>query len=182
MPINIKKQLGFEKGPIILFKGDTYSHLEWFRESVAKYRKYCGWYIPSTEIIPNDIPEDLEIKTLKWEAISSDENTLLPDHIIKEVIDELLYDESSSEWVGEIGQRTTMWLLVKSIKEIDTFYGRSTIYNFEDEDGNVIVWFSTGAGIDVEEDEWYQIVGTVTKHQKYKNIKQTIINRCKLED
>lgn len=182
MAVDIKKSLGFSKGSIILFKGDTYSHLDWFRQSVAKYRKYCGWYIPSTEKMPEDVPEDLEPKVLKWSDISSDDATLLPDHKIKEVIESLLYDESPSEWVGEIGQRMTMWLLVKSIKEVDTFYGHSTIYNFEDENGNVIIWFSTGAGLDVEEDEWYQIVGTITKHQKYKNIKQTTINRCKLED
>jgi len=176
----IKERLGFADGPITLFKGDTYSHIEWFRQSVAKYRKYCGWYIPSTEQMPKDVPQDLELKTLKWEDISSNEEILLPDHIIKEVIDKLLYDESPSEWVGEIGQRYYFSLLVKSVKELDTFYGKSILYNFEDADGNTIIWFCSGKGINVEENEWYEIAGTVSKHQKYKNIKQTCINRCKL--
>lgn len=180
MALNIKKTLGFEKGAITLFKGNTYSHLDWFRQSVAKYRKYCGWYIPSTEELPTDIPEDLKTVVLKWEDISANGKDLLPDHIIKEVIDELLYDESDSEWVGEIGERKNWWLLVKSIKELNTFYGRSIMYSFEDEDGNQLVWFCSGVGIDVEEDEWYEIIGTVSKHQKYRNVKQTTLNRCKL--
>jgi hypothetical protein len=180
--LNIKEQLGFSKGPITLFKGDTYSHLDWFRNSVAKYKKFCGWYIPSTEQIPNDIPADLETKTLYWEEISSDDNTLLPDHIIKEVIDNLLYDISLSNYVGFVGERIERKLLVTNIKNIDTYYGNTNIYTMEDENKNVFVWITTSANTFLTKNKWYKIIGTIKQYKKYHNVKQNILSRCRIKE
>ena len=52
-----KEVLGFTKGYITIFKGDTYSELDWFRASIARYARWWGWYIISTEEIPEDLPE-----------------------------------------------------------------------------------------------------------------------------
>ena len=175
----IKERLGFANGPIILFKGNTYSHLEWFRQSVAKYRKYCGWYIPSTEEIPKDIPIDLETKELKWEEISENDEILLPDHIISEVIQDKLYDNSSSEYIGTIGDRDEWLITILEIRKIDSFYGPMTIYTMEDNNHNILVWMTSSTKYNLEKDYRYILVGTIKDHKRYQGIKQTYLSRCK---
>ena len=49
---NQKQTLGFEKGYITIFKGDTYTHIDWFRASICRYTRWWGWYVVSTEEIP----------------------------------------------------------------------------------------------------------------------------------
>ena len=39
----LKDVLGFSKGYITIFKGDTYALLDWFRESAARYQRF---YLP----------------------------------------------------------------------------------------------------------------------------------------
>ena len=48
-----KDVLGFSKGYITIFKGDTYPLLEWFQQSPCRYHMWWGWYLISDE-------EDLE--------------------------------------------------------------------------------------------------------------------------
>jgi hypothetical protein len=64
-----KEVFGFDNGYITIFKGDTYSHLEWFRASIAKYNKLWGWAIASTESVPFDLPCGLEPIELQWDQV-----------------------------------------------------------------------------------------------------------------
>ena len=84
-----KQVLGFEKGYITIFKGDTYANLEWFQKSIARYCKWWGWYIVSTEALPIDLPVGIEPIELKWEMVGEEEGMLKPDHLVKQaVVDE----------------------------------------------------------------------------------------------
>ena len=60
-----------------------------------------------------------------------------------------------------------------------------TIYNFKDDLGNLLVWFSSN-NIGIEENKKYSVVGTVKDHkvgdQKYGSKKQTILTRVKAKD
>ena len=66
-----KEVLGFDKGYItVLINADLDKHAEWLAAVKARYHKQWGWYIISTEAIPENHPEEITIKKLLWEEIS----------------------------------------------------------------------------------------------------------------
>ena len=176
----VKEVLGFTKGYITIFKGDTYSLLDWFRaEGACRYHSYWGWYVPSELEMPV-VPAGLEAIQLKWEDVAfADEDQLRPESQIKEHIDSLMYDPSPSKWQGEVGDRITRYLTVTKVTELpDGYYGPSTFYLFEDEDGNEYTW--TTAARKLELGESYEVVGTIKALQKYKGKEQSVLTRCRV--
>lgn len=172
----LKEVLGFTKGYITIFKGDTYSLLDWFRESSARYHKLFGWYFISDEELP-EIPAGITPIQLKWEDVAfADEDQLRPESQIKEHIDSLMYDPSPSRWQGEIGDRLEKVLTVTKVIPIEGYYGNSTMHIFSDSEENVYVW--TTAAKTLEVGKTYVIRGTVKEHKSFKNIPQTILTRC----
>ena len=66
-----KEVLGFDKGDItVLINADIDKHAEWLAAAKARYHKQWGWYIISTEAIPENHPEEITIKKLLWEEIN----------------------------------------------------------------------------------------------------------------
>lgn len=171
-----KEVLGFTKGYITIFKGDTYAHIDWFRESIARYARWWGWYIISTEKIPDDLPDDIEPIQLPWEVVGNDDGKLKPESIVEKAVEELLYDAGTSEFVGEIGERIELTLTVISAIKIENNYGHSTMHIMEDDCGNVYVW--TTAAKSWSEGSVKTIRGTIKNHRTYKNTKQTVLTRC----
>lgn len=171
-----KEMLGFQKGYITIFKGDTYSEVEWFRRSIARYHKIIGWYIVSTEELPEDIPAGITPIQLPWESVGGEEGELKADHIVKAAVEALLYEEGTSEWVGEVGQRLDLIVKITQNKVIDNGYSSSTMHTMEDLLGNVYVWFT--AAKSWQEGTTMHIRGTVKDHNIYKNVKQTVLTRC----
>ena len=174
-----KEVLGFTKGYITIFKGDTYSLLEWFQESTARYHNFWGWYFISDEELP-EIPAGITPIQLKWEDVAfADEDQLRPESQIKEYIDSLMYDPSPSKWQGNIGDRITRYLTVTKITELpDGYYGPSTFFLFADEEGNEYTW--TTAARKLELGESYEVTGTIKALQKYKGKEQTVLTRCRV--
>lgn len=173
---SLREVLGFTKGYITIFKGDTYSLLEWFQESTARYHKFFGWYFISDEELP-EIPAGITPIQLKWEDIAfADEDQLRPESQIKEHIDSLMYDPSPSKWQGEVGDRLEKVLTVTKVIPIEGYYGNSTMHIFSDPEENVYVW--TTAAKTLEVGKTYVIRGTVKEHKTFKNIPQTILTRC----
>lgn len=177
----LKEVLGFAKGYITIFKGDTYSLLDWFRaEEACRYHTFWGWYVPSELEMPT-IPAGLEIIQLKWEDVAfADEDQLRPESQIKEHIDSLMYDPSPSKWQGEVGDRLEKVLTVTKVIPIEGYYGNSTMHIFSDPEENVYVW--TTAAKTLEIGESYLLKGTIKQLSVYKNQKQTILTRCKILD
>lgn len=175
----VKEVLGFTKGYITIFKGDTYSLLDWFRESTARYHNFWGWYFISDEELP-EIPAGITPIQLKWEDVAfADEDQLRPESQIKEYIDSLMYDPSPSKWQGEVGDRITRYLTVTKVAELpDGYYGPSTFYLFEDEEENEYTW--TTAARKLELGETYEVVGTIKSLSKYKGKEQTVLTRCRV--
>lgn len=175
-----KEVLGFSKGYITIFKGDTYPVLEWFQRSVARYHSFWGWYIVSEDEVPEIIPAGVTPIQLKWEDVAfADEDQLRPESQIKEHIDSLMYDPSPSKWQGEVGDRITRYLTVTKVAELpDGYYGPSTFYLFEDEEENEYTW--TTAARKLELGETYEVVGTVKALSKYKGKEQTVLTRCRV--
>ena len=173
---NLKEALGFTNGYITIFKGDTYSQLDWFRLSNARYHRQWGWYVVSTEEVPEDLPEGITPIKLMWESISINDESLKPEDTIKSAIDSLLYEESSSEYVGTIGERLTLTLTVTAARSISGYYGHSMAHTMEDEDGNIFVWITGAKNWPVGSVK--TIKGTVKEHKEFRNVKQTVLTRC----
>lgn len=173
--------LGFgEAGFIWIFKGETYPVLDWFKASPCRYTKLWGWYLPSNIDMPDPIPAGIEPIKLDWTEISLD-NQLIADKDITTIVNEKLYDAGSSKWVGNIGDRLTIYLTCNKAIEIENAYGISKFFLFEDKDKNLFVW-NTQSNTNIQKGETYYIKGTVVEHITYKNQKQTKINRCKILD
>lgn len=176
-PKTEKEALGFAEGFITIFKGDTYAAIEWFRASVCKYNKIFGWYVPSTEEIPCDIPIGLEPIRIEWDCVSAEDGvSLRSESFAKEYAQQFLFEPSLSEFLGEVKDRLELEVTVKKAVELNGFYGRSTMHIMEDAVGNVLVW-TTSAKTLVEGNQ-YNLRGTVKAHSIYKNTKQTVLTRC----
>ena len=176
----LKEVLGFTKGYITIFKGDTYSLLEWFQEEPkCRYHKFFGWYVISEDELPT-LPAGLEPIQLKWEDVAfADEDQLRPESQIKEYIDSLMYDPSPSKWQGEVGDRIDRTLTVTKVTPLaDGYYGPSTFFLFKDEYDNEYCW-TTGSK-SLELNATYEVRGTIKALQTYKGKKQTVLTRCRV--
>ena len=171
-----KQILGFEKGYITIFKGDTYANLEWFQRSIARYCKHWGWYIVSTEALPIDLPVGIEPIELKWELVGEEEGMLKPDHIVKQAVESLLYDTTSSQFVGAVGERLDLEVTVIAARRQDGYYGPSTVHHMEDAAGNRYLWNTGSKSWEVGDKR--HIKGTVKEHKVIKNVNVTILTRC----
>ena len=171
-----KEVLGFTKGYITIFKGDTYAEIDWFRASIARYTRWWGWYIISTEEIPADLPAGITPIRLPWESVGQDNGELKPESLIKEAVEALIYEESESEYVGSIGERLELYLTVEKVIELDNNYGHSQMHLMRDDCGNLFVW--TTASKSWPAGSEHHIRGTVKDHRTYKNERQTVLSRC----
>ena len=172
----LKDVLGFSKGYITIFKGDTYALLDWFRESTARYHSIWGWYFVSEDELPQ-FPAGIEPIQLQWKDVAfEDEDQLRPESQIKEHIDSLMYDPSPSKWQGKIGDRLEKVLTVTKAISIEGYYGNSIMHIFSDPEENIYVW--TTAAKTLEVGKTYVIRGTVREHKSFKNVPQTILTRC----
>ena len=177
----LKEVLGFTKGYITIFKGDTYPLLEWFQqEPKCRYHGRFGWYIVSEEELPEIIPAGLTPVQLKWEDVADVENDALKsDALVRQAVEALLYEPSKSKHLGNVGDRLDLTLKVIKTTTLDSdFYGSSTFHLMEDADGNEFCW--TTASKTLELGQWYTMRGTVKQHQVYKGKNQTVLTRCTL--
>jgi hypothetical protein len=86
-----------------------------------------------------------------------------------------------SSHVGHIKMREEFDLTLKDMYHGHSTYGGFTKYTFHDDYGNVFIWTSSVIQNDLELNNKYKIIGTVKAHTEFKGIKQTEINRCKIE-
>lgn len=178
-PITPQKQiLGFENGYITIFKGDTYANLEWFQKSIARYCKWWGWYIVSTEAVPFDLPAGLEPIELKWELVGEEEGMLKPDAEVKAAVESILYDKGNSTFQGEVGARLDLELEVISAHKKDGYYGEQTIHYMVDSVGNQYLWATASKSWEVGDKR--HIKGTVKDHKVIRNVETTVLTRCTL--
>ena len=87
----------------------------------------------------------------------------------------------TSEYVGTVNSREEFTLTLTFKRAFGSHFGVKYLQNFEDENGNVIVWWGTNA---VAENtaigETYKFLATIKGHAEYNGIKQTTITRAKL--
>lgn len=175
----LKNVIGFRYGSITLVRGDTDSFKAWLSEQGATYRTFWGWAFESGIEIPN-LPAGLRTYQLEWKDISLSDDQLKPQDQIEAHINSLIYGNSTSEWVGSVGERLDLNLTVKQIVELSKgAYGVSYFHVFTDDKGNEFTWNTTSKRL--EENTLYTLRGTVKAHSKYKGRKQTTLTRCAVD-
>lgn len=172
-----REVLGFgDEGYITIFGAigmdEEYEPLKY---SPARYCRHWGWYFPSTESLPEDLPAECVPIRLNWEQVGNDNGWLKPENELRDAVDPLIYPASPSEYQGKIGERIERNVLVVRNYKFESNYGISKIMTFEDDQGNVYVWTTTAK--DWSEGTRHYIRGTVKSHSRFKNTKQTVLNR-----
>ena len=171
-----KNRLGFQEGYITIFRGDQETNNDWFKLSNARWARYWGWYVVSTEEVPEQLPFGIEPVKLYWKDIVGPTGEMKPEDKLKEIVDVLLYGESDSQFIGSIGERLELVVNVAKAISFDGAYGKTTMHIMHDDCGNEYVWTTGSKTLTV--DSIYHIRGTVKDHRVYKGTNQTILTRC----
>jgi hypothetical protein len=87
----------------------------------------------------------------------------------------------TSKHFGEIKKRYSFDRLeLVRVHSFEGYYGTTYIYTFEDEAGNVFVWFTANNWFNVG--SIYTGKATIKDHDVYRDVNQTIITRAKFEE
>ncbi len=92
-------------------------------------------------------------------------------------------------YFGNVGDKFEKEMTFEKMFGFETIYGYSYILLFRDEENHVFVWKTANGNLgknfnwaEYEVGQKYLIKGTVKSHDEYKNVKQTVITRCKVLD
>lgn len=87
---NQREVLGFgEKNYITIFKGPSAQFEDYFNKSPMRYSTSFGWYLPSTEEVPANLPAQLLPVKLGWSIVGADENNLAEKETVQKAIRDL---------------------------------------------------------------------------------------------
>lgn len=90
-----------------------------------------------------------------------------------------------SEFVGVVGEKISKKVTLKFSTSWETQFGITFLYSMVDDSGNVMTWkASRQQYLDndpVMTSDVFEIAGTVKDHMVYKDVKQTILTRCKIK-
>jgi hypothetical protein len=91
--------------------------------------------------------------------------------------------KANSVWYGEIGGKVEVEVTFRDERVIGTDFGEVSILKFEAPEGSTITWFTGTSlrGYDLEVGKRFKIRGTVKKQDEYKEVRNTVLTRCKLE-
>lgn len=169
-----KEVFGFEKGYITLVKTEEIEWLEW---SNARFATFFGWYIVSTEEIPEERPDDLKCVRLPWDMVGNAEGYFNDKQKIAEVVESILNPQNTiSQWVGSIGERMELDLEVIAARSFDSAYGLTTTHTFVDSSENIYVWTTAAKNWSVGTVK--RVRATIKEYKTNKGCKQTILTRC----
>lgn len=167
-------------GYTYIITGDSYS--------IKDELKAGGWHFDPVIKWHKADPAGYEDRVIKINVEDCFEGSAWGDYHYKigskDYIDNLIaatQPQVESNWIGEVGDKITdikVQLVRKYI--MDGKYGVTTLYGFQDENGNIINWWSSTFQ-EVELNDWVMITrATIKKLDEYKGTKQTVITRTKL--
>lgn len=88
---------------------------------------------------------------------------------------QLVQRQAASNYVGELKKRMELTVTIVKVFNTETQYGTMKIMKMVDESGNELTWFSSAGELQVGKK--YVVKATPTKHEEYKGVKQTVVNR-----
>lgn len=175
--------------------GNTFAIKDELKAAGAKFNYVLGWHFAdkpeayaSVELTVTECFWENDVAALHWNGTAE----------IQELIKSRTpHEASASEYLGEVGKKLTIAATLKKSFSFENTFGYQTtttyIHNFEDAEGNVIIWKTTNSLIEYTcpEDKpgHYEahpfttgvLAGTVKEHSEYKGIKQTVLTRCKVQ-
>ena len=93
------------------------------------------------------------------------------------------------EYYGAVGDKFELTLTFDKSFGFEGAYGFTYIHLFHDDENHVFAWKTANGNLgknfnwaEYEVGQKYLIKGTVKSHDEYKNVKQTVITRCKVLD
>ena len=89
----------------------------------------------------------------------------------------MFYDNSPSQYLGNIGDRIELEAEIIDIEKIETAYGIKARYTLCDEKGNMLEWF-TGVRKDWLKGNKKNFRGTVKELKRKYGINMTVLTRC----
>lgn len=158
--------------------GDSYSIKDALKEDGFKFNYILKWH----RATPSDKYETIEIdaaEVLDWSAWGKGNYHSDAQKFVQDKLD-ALKPASASKWIGEVKEKITINVTVKNIHSYESRYGYGRIFTFEDENSNIIKWF-TSSNPSIAEGDNVIMTATVKEHQEYKGEKQTLVNRPKFE-
>ena len=85
-----------------------------------------------------------------------------------------------SDYVAAVGAKVDMALVLSNVYAYDGIFGTTYIHSFMDSNNRVLVWKTSKDLSDVAPvGSTFNIKGTVKEHSDYRNVKQTVLTRCK---
>lgn len=175
---NLKHTLGFNKGYITIYTNSAEND-EWFYNAPTRYHRVWGWYLISTEKDLTNLPAGVEAKKLYWKDIAVDEEQLKPEAEIKKVLNGLLRPldaPTAGKYVGIVGERKDLSLVIKHVYSYTSSYGPKAIYIMEDENHNTYKWNTTPRKMAVG--QIYNCRGTIKSHSVEDGKNITVLTRC----
>ena len=173
--------LGFEKGYITIFKGNKPEHEEWFEDSICRFARWWGWYVPSTMEVPNDLPEGVMPVRLDWAPMGNEIDWLKSEDIVAAHVRKTLLEairEGGSTRQGGIGSRLDINVkIIGKVEEENKRYKSMTyVYEMEDGDHNYYKWKTQAKDWSVG--TTHHIRGTVKEYDEVNGEEATVLTRC----
>lgn len=174
-----RNTLGFgDAGYIWIFKGETYENLTWFHNTECRFARPWGWYLPSDKEMPALMPTNITPIKLEWSQVSENDQ-LYSEEKLATIIDPILYDAGTAEFVGKLGDRINVEVTCTRAVTSESMYGISTFHVFEDDTGNIYTWTTTAKTLN--QGDRYQLKGTIKDYKTYKNKKQNVLSNCRVQ-
>lgn len=103
--------------------------------------------------------------------------------IIKRIEDAKAAAEAAekSNYYGNVGDKVDINGTINRAGHYETQFGTVVIYKIIDTDGNIFVWKTTSY-VDIENDSFVNVRGTVKDHNEFRGEKQTVLTRCKIRE
>lgn len=181
-----------ENGKTYVVLGNTYEIKDELKSLGAKYNNVLGWHMPQDSEKYPTIEIDVDDACIKDWAGKYSWNSMNVETAaakIKEANDDLRRASSKSNYIGTIGEKLEKVVTLTRISsyEVSGFSYDVTyfIYNFVDEDNNIIIWKTTKAPYEfepkLEENVTVTLKGTIKEHSEWNGEPQTVLTRCKIK-
>ncbi len=175
---NWLKKNGFnEEGKTYVVTGDSYSIKDDLKSAGYIYDKVLRWHCADPGAYADRVVEIDVNDVVEFSAWGEGHYFTSSQEFVSNKIAPEPEEGTTSEWVGNIGDRIKLTLTLVKTGYCTTRFGGSNIYTFKDEDGNDITWF-TSVALKKEVGDTFDVKATIKAHNDYKGKKQTLISRA----